>query len=201
VLVRGFLALGLVLGVAAAATDAQWTDQEYGTGTFTAGTFGLQSSADGATFTDHPAGSPASLTFNATAMYPGLTLAAPFAVRTAPGSLGGAVSLASPTTSGDTTFLATLNYKIYADTASGCTPTSTPSSSGTWVAGNATTYLSGLTAATPANTRTLPAASGTTPGNPVFYCLIVQLPLTAPNSVQGATATANWIVTGTPPTT
>jgi predicted ribosomally synthesized peptide with SipW-like signal peptide len=200
VAVRAVLALGIVLGVGAAGTAAQWTDQEYGTGTFTTGTLAIQSSADGTAFTDHPAGAAAALTFNASAMYPGLSVAAPFVVRATAGSLGGTLALSTPVTSGNATLLSTLTYKVYTDTTSGCTPTSTPSGTGAWIAGTATTSLTGLTAATPQNTQTLPAATATAPGGPVFYCLIVQLPTTAPNSVQGVTATATWSVTATGPT-
>jgi hypothetical protein len=198
-LLRGLFAFGLVLGVGAAVTDAQWTDVEYGTGTFVAGSFALQSSTDGTTFTDHPSGSAATLSFTATAMYPGLTVAAPFAVRAATGSVGGTVALSSPATAGNATFLANLNYKVFVDTSSGCTTTSVPSAAGAWIAGNATTYLSGLTTATPNVSRTLPAATAGAPGAPVFYCLIVQLGSTAPSSVQAATASATWTVTGGTP--
>ncbi|QZQ53690.1 SipW-dependent-type signal peptide-containing protein (plasmid) [Curtobacterium sp. TC1] len=196
---RSVLAFGLVAGVSVPGTIAQWTDQEYGTGTFTAGSFAMQSSTDGTTFADHPSGSAAPLTFNAAAMYPGLTVAAPLVVRTTAGSLGGTVSLSSATTSGNATLVSTLAYKVYADTVSGCTTTSTPSSSGTWVAGSTTTFVSGLTTAVPSNTRPLPAATSGAPGAAVYYCLIVQLPATAPNTVQGVTATATWSLTGSPP--
>jgi len=51
--VRAVLAGGLVLGVGAAVTLAAWNDSEFATGTFTAGTFNLEGSTDGTTFTDH----------------------------------------------------------------------------------------------------------------------------------------------------
>lgn len=159
----------------------------------------MQSSTDGAAFADHPSGSAASLTFDAAAMYPGLTVAAPLVVRAAAGSLGGSVSLSSAATAGNATLVSTLAYKVYVDTVGGCTTTSAPSSSGTWVAGTTTTYVTGLASTVPVNTRSLPAATAGAPGAAVYYCLIVQLPATAPSTVQGATATATWSLTGNPP--
>lgn len=53
---RKLLALGaggLVLGIGAVVTMAAWTDTEVVQGNFAAGTFGLQSSANGTDFSDH----------------------------------------------------------------------------------------------------------------------------------------------------
>lgn len=53
--VRAMLAGGLVLGVGAAITLAAWTDSEFATGTFTAGSFNLEGSTTSATagYDDH----------------------------------------------------------------------------------------------------------------------------------------------------
>ncbi|HEY0249822.1 MAG TPA: SipW-dependent-type signal peptide-containing protein [Gryllotalpicola sp.] len=196
--VRAVLAFGLVLGVGAAATEAQWTDQEFAAGSFTTGTFAPESSTSTADtdYGAHPSDNPATLDFASTGMYPGQTVAAPFAVRAATGTLGGTVALSLSSSSGSTTLLAALVYRIFADTVSGCTTDSPPSAGGAWIAGSATTFVSGLTTPVPANSRTLPAASATAPGAAVYYCLNVQLPASADNSLQNQTATASWVVTG-----
>ncbi|MBK0418865.1 hypothetical protein JD276_07445 [Leucobacter sp. CSA1] len=62
--ITAVLAGGLVLGVGAAVTLAAWNDSEFATGTFTAGSFTFQGSADGATFEDHASvGGAADLSF------------------------------------------------------------------------------------------------------------------------------------------
>ena len=62
---RAILAGGLVLGVGAAITLANWNDSEFVNGTFAAGIFALEgSSTDGTTFSEHSsAGSAAVLDF------------------------------------------------------------------------------------------------------------------------------------------
>src|SRR5699024_1889520 len=54
---------GLVLGVGAAITLAVWTDDEFATGSFEAGTFEFQGSADGDTFSDNPEAPGQPITF------------------------------------------------------------------------------------------------------------------------------------------
>lgn len=62
--VLAVLAGGLVLGVGAAVTLANWNDSEFAGGDFGAGTFVFQGSVDGTTWTDHAAaGDAAELTF------------------------------------------------------------------------------------------------------------------------------------------
>ena len=105
-MIRAILAGGLVLGVGAAVTLAAWNDSEYVTGTFTAGTFNLQgSTTDGTTFTDHPVGSPGTLTFTVAPLLlsPGDTVYAPFAVRLAANTTNNAnvVITAPNATTGD----------------------------------------------------------------------------------------------------
>jgi predicted ribosomally synthesized peptide with SipW-like signal peptide len=197
------LASGLVFGVAAAVTDAAWTDQELARGSFVTGTFATQSSVD----TANPPGSgtwssngttPATLSFNASAMIPGTVVRAPLAIRAAPGSLGGSVSLAYSTSSGDSSLLSALQLAVYVDTSNICATSATPDANGAWVAGSASTYQTGLATAIPTNTRALPASGGaSTPGTPVYYCFIVQLPSDAANTLQGTTATATWVLNGT----
>lgn len=52
--VRAILAGGMVLGVGASLTLAAWTDDEFASGFFSAGTFVFEGSADGEVFTDNP---------------------------------------------------------------------------------------------------------------------------------------------------
>src|SRR5690606_31735774 len=49
-MIRALLAGGLVLGVGTAVTLAAWNDSEFASGTFRAGTFDLEGSTDGTTF-------------------------------------------------------------------------------------------------------------------------------------------------------
>lgn len=85
--VAAILAGGLVLGVGATVTLAAWNDSEFASVTLTAGTFNLQGSVDGTTWTDHlntteePA---AALEFEvplAENLSPGDVVYAPFALR------------------------------------------------------------------------------------------------------------------------
>lgn len=81
---RALLAGGLVLGVGAAVTLAAWNDSEFATGTFEAGTFGIEGAADGGTFAEHTAAeSAANLTFevNATTLTPNDVVYAGYAVK------------------------------------------------------------------------------------------------------------------------
>ena len=82
--VKAFLAGGLVLGVGVVVTLAAWTDQEWASSSFQAGTFEVQSSTDGATFENHPADGPASLKFETDVtenLSPGDKVAAAFLLR------------------------------------------------------------------------------------------------------------------------
>lgn len=78
------LAGGLVLGVGAAITLAAWTDQEWARGLFGSGSFGIEGSTNGTTFSEHPdSASAAVLDFqvDADAMSPGDEVYAGFAVQ------------------------------------------------------------------------------------------------------------------------
>lgn len=200
---RVALASGLVFGVATAVTDAAWTDQELARGSFTTGTFVTQSSVD----TSNPPGSStwsdnsttaATLSFTASAMLPGDVVRAPLAVRTAAGSLGGSVSLAYSTSSGDGALLSALRLAVYVDTSNTCATSAMPDADGAWVVGGAGTYQSGLSTAIAANSRALPASTGaSTPGAPVYYCFLVRLPSDAANQLQGTSASVTWVLNAT----
>lgn len=117
--VRAILAGGLVLGLGAAVTLANWNDSEFAAATFTAGTFNLQGSTDGTTFTDHASvAGAAALTFTTpfSALSPTDVVVAPFAVRLAAGTTNNAdlrVQALTVTESGGTANAANLTYAIY----------------------------------------------------------------------------------------
>lgn len=84
---KAILAGGVVLGVGAVVTLAAWTDQEWASGDFRAGSFNVESSVDGETFKDHEGegkGGAAALEFKmspANNLSPDDTTAAPFVLR------------------------------------------------------------------------------------------------------------------------
>lgn len=119
--VRAILAGGLVLGIGAAVTLAAWNDSDFAKGTFAAGVFNLEGSADGAVFNDNPAGTPATLDFtlDPANLAPGDTVAAPFAVRLDGSSTNNAsVTVSTETSDGN---LAGLTYSLTRSTNFGCT--------------------------------------------------------------------------------
>ncbi|BAS15053.1 hypothetical protein AHiyo8_33560 [Arthrobacter sp. Hiyo8] len=122
---RALLAGGLVLGVGAAVVLAAWNDSEFATGTFTAGTFNLQGSTDGASYTDHAASPGATLPFtlNPTNLAPGDTVYAPFAVRLAANTTtGSTVTVNTATATGS---VANLSYELVQPTSFGCSSSTT----------------------------------------------------------------------------
>lgn len=81
---KAILAGGLVLGVGAAITLAAWTDQEWASGLFSTGVFGIEGSTDGTDFASHTSKDDAAgLTFSTgvTDLTPDDVVYAPFAVR------------------------------------------------------------------------------------------------------------------------
>jgi len=195
---RALLAGGLVLGVGAAMTYASWTDNEYATGAFSASRFGVQSAVDvpPATYTDNPVAPGATLGFDAAGMAPGDIRSATISIRTITSSVAGTVELQTPTVAnnaGNTAPLLgdALRYKAYRFTSGTCSATSTPATGIDWIAGNATTTIA-LTAAMPANSTVLPAATQAAAGSPVAFCFQVSLPTGADNALQGKGAAATW---------
>lgn len=82
---KAILAGGLVLGVGAAITLAAWTDTEWATGVFGAGTFGIEGSIDGgANYEEHatkPGAADVDFTLAASKLAPGDSVYGSFAVR------------------------------------------------------------------------------------------------------------------------
>lgn len=186
--VKALLAGGLVLGIGAAMTLAAWTDQEFATGSFTAGSFNVVGSADGLTFADHATsdpGVPAALSFSTgfDNLSKSSVVAAAYVLHLdATTTVAGKGSVVSSTASGTASTHLTYGVIEVASVAA-CTPAAT----GTMrvPAGTA------LGAATTGTTQyTLAAGNGTTtPGADVFLCIQVTSDATLP---QGSTATATW---------
>ena len=186
-MIRAILAGGLVLGVGAAVTLAAWNDSEFVTGTFTAGTFNMQgSTTDGTTFTDHPVGTPGTLTFTVAPLLlsPGDTVYAPFALRLAANTTNNAnvVINAAPVTTGVVT---NLTYEVVRTTAFTC-GSGTVDSTGTSLitAGTAVTAVAGP------NTFVLnKGAPVTSVGATQFLCFKVTA---GAGLTQGQTGTVTW---------
>lgn len=167
-------------------TLAAWTDQEFATGTFTAGHFNLVGSTDGTTFGEHDTsdpGVPAALSFSTgfNNLSKSSTVAAPFVLHLdAATTVAGTGTVLSAAGSG---LAAThLTYGVIKVSAVGdCTPAAT----GTEVV-PAGTALSSAAGATP---FALAAGNGTLPGANVVLCIQVTSDATL---VQGSTATATW---------
>lgn len=187
-MIRAILAGGLVLGVGAAVTLAAWNDSEFATGTFAAGTFNMQgSTTDGVTFTDHPVGSPGTLTFTVAPLLlsPGDTVYAPFALRLAANTTNNANVVVTPPAAVTGTIAANLTYEVVRTTAFTC-GAGTVDSTGTSLitAGTAVTAVAGP------NTFVLnKGAPVTTAGATQFLCFKVTA---AAGLTQGQTGTVTW---------
>jgi predicted ribosomally synthesized peptide with SipW-like signal peptide len=178
---KALLAAGVVLGVGAAVTLASWNDSEFAQGFFSAGTFNLVGSTDGAAYTDHAtAGSPAALAFtvDASALSPGAVTAAPFAVRLDETTTSDAtVTLAAQGTTGTVTGL---SYEVIRTSTFGCDASTT----GTTVVPAGTAVGSA-----PAGASFALAHGQGVPGAPAFLCFKV----TADGTLtQGQTGSATW---------
>lgn len=184
--IRAVLAGGLVFGVGATMTLAAWNDSEHGNATFTAGRFDIVGAIDGATFSSHPVGTPAALSFSApfSTMAPGNTVYSLFSVRTANPSVAGTLQLSVTSTAG--TGLGTyLRYGVRAIAGTTCNSTTYPAGTAV-VPDNSTMSIGGT------GTQAVAANGGTT----VNYCFAVTLPAGTDNGAQGLTAIQTWQVAG-----
>lgn len=191
--VRALLAGGLVFGVGAAMTLAAWNDSEYGTATFTAGTFGIVGATDGTTFVEHnPTGTPpstaAALSFTVpvASMAPGRTTHALFSVKTVTGSVSGTALLTSTSPAG-TGLGGYLTYGVKVVSSTVCNAT-------TYAASTNVVVADGTAMATGSSTSQVLAANGSAQVN---YCFAVTLPVGTGNAAQGLTAIQTWQVQGT----
>lgn len=189
--VLAVLAGGLVLGVGAAITLAAWNDSEFATGTFKAGTFNLQGSSDGTTYTDHAtSGTAATLSFSLPAgvvdhMTPGDTVYAPFWVRLAANTTSDASLTAAGVTAGS---LGNESKFAYTITAIGAAQTCDSSATGTTIASGAN-----LSTLTPGTASALTKGSPTTSaGTAVQLCFAVTFDSAATAADQGKSGTATW---------
>lgn len=190
--VRAILAGGLVLGIGTAVTLAAWTDQEWATGTFGAGSFNIQGSTTGeeADFTDHPSeAGAATLAFELPAaenLSPGDTVAAPFVLRTdAATTYGATVELTDATGAG-----ANAGFLSYEITQVGAVSECVEGATGTQIVPAGT----GLDDITGATGFSLEAGADAAAGAPVVLCFEVTA---AEGLVQGGAGTATWGFTAT----
>lgn len=179
--VAAILAGGLVLGIGTMATLASWNDSEYAAATFTSGTFKLQGSADGSTFSDHAAaGDAASLGFTTgfDNLTPTDTVYAPFAVRlTADTTNDATVKVTNPATTGDVSHL---SYSLIETSSFGCDATST-----------GTRLISDAAVGTAAGAQTFDLSVGQAgaDGTAVNLCFIVTA---GSDLVQDQAGTSTW---------
>ncbi|WP_149083403.1 MULTISPECIES: SipW-dependent-type signal peptide-containing protein [Microbacterium] len=196
--VLAVLAGGLVLGVGVAGVLAAWNDSEFATGTFTAGSFDLEGSTDGTSFSDHnvdDGDTAAALTFALPAgvvgnMSPTDTVYAGFWVRLAAGTTTAANLVADGTTADPaaTSNSDHLSYAIY-ELAPGATCDATSAT--------ATPVATGATLDAQTGVTTVPLAEGATaaaPGTAVQLCFAV----TADAALEpGLVTDATWKFTAT----
>lgn len=193
--VRVVLAAGLVLGIGTGATLAAWTDTEVASGGFSASVFGTESQSAGSpTYASNTAAPGASLTFNASAMSPGVSYYAYLNVRTtAASTVGGTITLTGASATG--ALAPALEYRAVrlAGTAPG-TPCSSTAFTGSpvFIAGGAATY-SAVTQVPGTPTANPIGAAGAQLG----FCFEVRVATGAANSFQGTTGTVTWTMTGT----
>ncbi len=180
-----------MLGVGSGVTLASWNDGEYARGTFTAGSFDILGlAASTGTFTSHPVGAPATLTFalaaDASALAPGKTVYALFSVKTASGSVAGTVRLQGATY-GAGTLADYLTYGVKTVSTAQCA--------------SAADYAAGTTLIADGTALNVGAAASQTVqangANQVNYCLAVSMGSGVGNAAQSLTVSPVWQFAGT----
>jgi predicted ribosomally synthesized peptide with SipW-like signal peptide len=185
--VRAALAGGLVFGLAAGLTVASWTDAERVGATFTASSFNLQSSLQGAAFTTSTA-----VSGNVSGVYPGSLAYISLKVKTAAVSAAGAVSLSAAANS--TALDAVLRYRIIRN-APTCNATAFTGSP-VYVVGSAVPAYQQVNAALAATPGLALTANA---GSEIDYCIELGLPATGVSQLtyQGTSGTVTWNIIGT----
>ena len=185
--VRAALAGGLVFGLAAGLTVASWTDAERVGATFTASSFDLQSSLQGAAFTNSTA-----VSGTVTGLYPGSPAYISLKVKTAAVSTAGTVALSAAANS--IGLDAVLRYRIV-QTAAACTATAFTGSP-VYVVGSGVPAYQQVNVALAATPGLAVAANA---GTEVDYCIELGLPATGVSQVtyQGTSGTVTWNIIGT----
>lgn len=185
--VRAALAAGLVFGLAAGLTVASWTDAERVGATFTASSFDLQSSLQGAAFTNST-----TVSGTVTGLYPGSPAYISLKVKTAALSAAGTVSLSAAANS--TGLDGVLRYRIVR-TAAACTGTAFTGSP-VYVVGSAVPAYQQVNTALAATPGLVVAANAATE---VDYCIELGLPATGVSQLtyQGTSGIVTWNIIGT----
>jgi predicted ribosomally synthesized peptide with SipW-like signal peptide len=192
--VRAALAGGLVFGLAAGLTVASWTDAERVGSTFTASSFNLQTSVQGAAYTS-TGGTTGTVAATADGIYPGSagTRYVSLKVKTAAVSLAGTVSL-SAAANGGGGLTPVLRSRIVTITAATTCASGVFTAGAAYIAGTNTTYQM-VSAALPATAPISIPANGGSPE--VHYCIELSIATaTVQATYQGQAATATWTVTG-----
>jgi predicted ribosomally synthesized peptide with SipW-like signal peptide len=184
--VRATLAGGLVFGLAAGLTVASWTDAERVGATFTASSFDLQSSLQGAAYT-----SASAVSASVAGIYPGSPAYVSLKLKTTAASTAGTVSLSAAANS--TGLDAVLRYRIV-KTLGSC-DSSAFTGSPVFVVGGAASYQQVSAALAPTAGVAVAANAATEVG----YCVELGIPATGVPQTgnEGTSGVVTWNITGT----
>jgi hypothetical protein len=187
--VRAALAGGLVFGVSAGLTLAAWTDADYVSSSFTASTFGVQTSVNGGAYSGNT-----TVSASAAGIYPGSagTRYVSLKVTTTAGSTAGTVSLSAAANPGGGLTPVLRSRIVQLLPAAPCSSAAFTAGA-TYVAGTNTTYQM-VSAALGAST---PVAVAANAGSEVAYCIELSIATaTVQATYQGTSASASWTITG-----
>lgn len=191
--VRAALAAGVVFGITAGLTVASWTDAEFlAPATFTASRFDVQTSLQGAAFTN-----ASTVSATVTGLYPSATLTSGNAyvslrAQTTTPSIAGTVRLSAAANAG-AGLTPVLRYRIVSIPAAGTCSATSFTGSPSYVVGGAAAYQSVSAALAATATSAVSANSGSS----VQYCIEFSIPTgSAQATYAGTSATLTLIVTG-----
>lgn len=185
---RAALAAALVLGVGTSLTLAAWSDDEFGTATFAASTFAVESQTSTSTWAAHEAANPATLVFNATAMSPGLSQYAYIDIRTTTATNIGGTAALSAVSAATGTLLPQLEYRVVTTAGTAC-------NANAFTSATVPAYTASLSTGTAPPTATGALTAGGT--STVRFCFDVRVKAGTASSFQGGTASATWQITST----
>lgn len=175
-----------MLGVGTSLTLAAWSDDEFGSASFAASTFAVESQTAPGSWAAHKAANPVTLLFNATAMSPGLSQYAYIDIRTTSATTIGGTATLSAVSAATGGLLPALEYRVVA------TATGTTCGAGAFAS---QTYTGSLAAG--AGVPTASGPLGTASATPVRFCFDVRVKPGTASSFQGNTASATWVFTST----
>ncbi|MGU3432441.1 SipW-dependent-type signal peptide-containing protein [Actinomycetes bacterium M1A6_2h] len=192
--IRALLAGGLVLGIGAAVTLAAWTDNVFGTATFTAENWNVQgdfSAAGSGVWDEYDTVGTAGIfnyTANFNALSPGTTVYAPVALRVGSATGAGGAYAANVTLNGATPTTGPLTQYLTYTVVSGISASACTAQT---ITGGTTVVAAGSPLGTnsAANAISLPAA-----GTAVPLCFAVSLPstVTAAQAAGKTTGNVTW---------